>query len=258
MFGNVNIFTIFVSILKQQLMKKTKTPTGYVIYKGPSQLNGKEIVAIVTMKSTNIKTGNMAQLWILLEGLNPVEASQTKADDAICGSCQFRQSLGGACYVNIGQAPGIIFRAYNKGNYPFAHDYSVFEGKSMRFGAYGDPAAIPLDILTKLKAVVTNNTSYTHQWKNNDNKALKDVSMASVDNLLEAEQAKERGYRWFRVTNDIETLRSDEIICPNYTSNVQCKDCKLCSGNGAKGAKSIVIPSHGSWKGRFTEVTSHA
>jgi len=239
-------------------MTKAKQPTGYVVYEGASALTGDPIVAIVTLKSVNAKTGNMSQLWIIRSDMNPVEASKAKLDDAICGACIFRQSTGGACYVNIGQAPGNIYRTYKRGGYPVATDYSVFEGKSMRFGAYGDPAAIPLDILTNLKAVVTNNTSYTHQWKFNDSEVLKQVSMASVDNLLEAELAKEKGFRWFRVTNDIDTLRDDEIVCPNYTSDVQCKDCKLCSGQGAKGAKSIVIPSHGSWKGRFTEVTSHA
>lgn len=236
----------------------TKKPTGYIVYEGASVLTGDPIVAIVTLNSTNQKTGDMSQLWILRSDISPIEASNQKLDDAICGDCQFRQSLGGGCYVNIGQAPLQVFRTYNKGNYPFITDYSVFEGKGMRFGAYGDPAAIPLDILTNLKAVVTNNTSYTHQWKFNDSKALGDVSMASVDNLLEAEQAKEKGFRWFRVTNDIGVLRDDEIVCPNYTHDVQCKDCKLCSGNGYEGAKNIVIPSHGSWKGRFTEVTSHA
>lgn len=234
-------------------MTKTKKPTGYIVYEGASALNGEPIVAVVTMKSANVKTGNMAQLWILRSDMHPIEAKEQGVDDAICGGCQFRQSLGGACYVNIGQAPSAVYRTYSKGGYPDCTDYSVFEGKSMRFGAYGDPAAIPLDILTNLKAVVTNNTSYTHQWQNNDSEALKQVSMASVDNLAEAELAKEKGFRWFRVTNDIDTLRSDEIICPNYTNGVQCKDCKLCSGQGAKGAKSIVIPTHGTWAKRFDE-----
>ena len=40
-----------------------KKPTGYVIYEGVSQLDGvSPIVGIITMKSANVKTGNMAQL----------------------------------------------------------------------------------------------------------------------------------------------------------------------------------------------------
>ena len=40
-------------------------PKGYVIYDGPSRLDGKPVIAILTLESANIKTGNMAQLWIM-------------------------------------------------------------------------------------------------------------------------------------------------------------------------------------------------
>jgi hypothetical protein len=236
---------------KTHTMKKK--PTGYIVYEGTSVLNGEPIVAVITTKSANIKTGNMAQLWILRSDMHPIEAKEQGLDNAICGMCQFRQSLGGACYVNIGQAPSAVYRTYSKGGYPIANDLSIFEGFKIRFGAYGDPAAIPVSILATLKRYAKNNTSYTHQWKDNkDNDTLKAVSMASVDNLLEAEEAKKAGYRWFRVTNDISTLREDEIICPNTTKGIQCADCNLCSGNAVK-AKSIVIETHGTWSKKFAE-----
>jgi hypothetical protein len=231
-----------------------KKPTGYIIYEGVSQLDGvTPIVAIITLKSVNEKTGNMAQLWMLVANQHPIEATKAKSDNAICGQCQLRQSLGGACYVNIAQAPSMVYRVYAKGGYPIATNLSIFEGMTIRFGAYGDPASIPVSILTTLKRYAKNNTSYTHQWKSNkDNEALKQVSMASVDNLAEAQEAKEAGFRWFRVTNDISTLRKDEIVCPNTTTGVQCVDCKLCSGNAIK-AKSVVIEVHGTWGKRFAE-----
>lgn len=223
----------------------SKQPTGYIVYEGESQLNGEPIVGIVTMKSGNEKTGNMAQLWILRSDMHPSEASKAGLDDAICGECPFRKSLGGACYVTIFQAPAAVYRTYNKGNYPIIKDYSIFAGRSIRFGAYGDPAALPISVLATLKSYAKNNTAYTHQWKDNkDNETLKQVSMASVDNLAEAEEAKEAGYRWFRVTKDIKTLRDDEIVCPNTTNETLCINCNLCSGNTTK-AKSIVIEVHG-------------
>ena len=43
-------------------------PNGATIYSGESQLNGKNIKAIITgisVDSQNVKTGPMAQLWIL-------------------------------------------------------------------------------------------------------------------------------------------------------------------------------------------------
>ena len=232
---------------------KTKAPSGYIVYEGESQLNGEPIVGIITMKSVNVKTGNMAQLWILRSDMHPIEAKEQGVDNAICGNCQFRQSLGGACYVNIGQAPSAVYRTYNKGGYPVAKNLSIFKDMKIRFGAYGDPAAIPVSILALLKSYAKNNTSYTHQWKDNkNNDILKAVSMASVDSLAEAQEASEAGYRWFRVTNDISTLRCDEIICPNTTKGILCQDCNLCSGNAVK-AKSIVIETHGTWSKKFDD-----
>lgn len=223
---------------------------GFIVFEGASQLNGDPIVGIVTMKSTNRKTGNMAQLWILRSDMRPVETSQNKKDDAICGNCKLRQSIGGACYVNIGQAPLQIYRSYKRGIYRklSIEEFDIFKGTKMRFGAYGDGAALPLDIMVTLKSMVDNNTSYTHQWETN--KEFADFSMASVDNVAEKERAKELGFRTFRVVNAESEIDTDEILCPNYTVDIQCIDCKLCSGNKVK-AKNIAIVKHGSWKGRF-------
>jgi hypothetical protein len=224
---------------------------GYVIYEGASQLNGEPIVAIVTLNSNNIKTGNMASMWILHRDVRPTEASKTGDDEAVCGMCPHRHNLGGACYVTLFQAPLQVFKSYHKGNYPTVNDMTVFEGMSVRFGAYGDPMAVPVSILARLKAVIKNNTSYTHQWRK-DNDVLKTVSMASTDSIEETIEAQRMGWRTFRVTNDIDTLLESEIICPNTTRNVQCIDCGLCKGTSSKG-KSIVIEVHGAKKNKFAE-----
>jgi hypothetical protein len=154
--------------------------------------------------------------------------------------------------VNLGHAPSAVYRTYSKGGYPVAESLDIFVDMKVRFGAYGDVAALPVSILATLKRYVKNNTSYTHQWKTNQDEALKATSMASVDNLDEAQQAKDLGFRWFRVTNDINTLRDDEIICPNTTHKTLCENCNLCSGNTIK-AKSIVIENHGTFKKNFKE-----
>lgn len=231
-----------------------KKPTGYTIFEGKSPITGDDIVAIITLKSSNIKTGNMASMWILHKDLSPIEASKQGKDESICGMCPHRHSLGGACYVTLFQAPLQVWKSYNKGNYPMATDLSIFEGMSIRFGAYGDPNVIPIDLLVQLKAVSKNNTSYTHQWKTeSDNELLKEVSMASVDNKDEAKLAIEQGWRYFRVTHDISDIdKSTEIVCPNTTKGIQCIDCGLCKGNTTK-AKNIVIEVHGSKKKKFVE-----
>jgi len=231
-----------------------KKVTGYTIYEGKSPITGDDIIAVITLKSTNVKTGNMASMWILHKDLSPIEASKEGKDESICGMCPHRHNLGGACYVTLFQAPLQVWKSYHKGNYPKVTDMSLFEGMSVRFGAYGDPNVIPIDILVQLKSVVKNSTSYTHQWKTeSDNESLKAVSMASVDNKEEATLAIENNWRYFRVTNDISDIdKATEIVCPNTTKGIQCIDCGLCKGNTIK-AKNIVIEVHGSKKKKFNE-----
>jgi len=230
-------------------MSKAKKVNGYVIYEGKSQLNGDNIVAIITLKSSNVKTGNMANMWILNADMTPTQASKEGKDASVCGDCKHRAVNNGACYVTLFQAPLQVYKSYKKGNYPIAKDMTIFEGMKVRFGAYGDPSAIPTQILTSLKAVVKNNTSYTHQWKKGD-PILKQVSMASVDSVEEQKQAVSEGWRTFRVSKDLSDIQANEIICPNTTKNVQCIDCGLCSGNSV-GAKNIVIEVHGAKKNKF-------
>ena len=231
-----------------------KKVTGYTIFEGKSPITGDDIIAVITLKSTNIKTGNMASMWILHKDLSPIEASKQGKDESICGMCPHRHNLGGACYVTLFQAPLQVWKSYHKGNYPKVNDMTIFEGMSVRFGAYGDPNVIPIGILVQLKSVVKNSTSYTHQWKTeSDNESLKAVSMASVDNKAEAKLAIENGWRYFRVTNDISDIdKATEIVCPNTTKGIQCIDCGLCKGNTIK-AKNIVIEVHGSKKKKFKE-----
>lgn len=243
---------IFALNLKTNIMNKIK---GYVIYEGKSEINGGNIVAIVTLNSKNIKTGDMASMWILNADLPPTKASQLGLDESVCGDCVHRHFSNGSCYVTLFQAPLQVYKAWQNGNYPMVTDMSIFKDMSIRFGAYGDPYALPIDILTSIKGYVKNNTSYTHQWQQG-NDALKKISMASVDSIIEAKVAQKNGWRTFRVTNDINTLMDSEIICPNTTHGIKCIDCKLCSGYSK--AKSIVILTHGAKSKKFIEVLEEA
>lgn len=230
-------------------MKKAKQVNGYVIYEGKSQLNGDNIIAIVTLNSNNIKTGNMASMWIMNADTPPTKASKAGKDASVCGDCKHRAVNNGACYVVLHQGPLSVYKAYKRGNYPKVTDMSIFEGMKMRFGAYGDPSALPIDILVKIKAAVKNNTSYTHQWKKGDN-LLKQFSMASVDSIEEQKEAVSQGWRTFRVTDNLSDKLDNEIVCPNTTRAIQCVDCGLCSGKSV-GAKNILIEVHGAKKKKF-------
>ena len=68
--------------------------SGFVFYRGPSMIDGKPIVAILTglaKRSRNEKTGNgLFQTWIMRERINPLRAVNTGADISICGDCKHR------------------------------------------------------------------------------------------------------------------------------------------------------------------------
>ena len=44
---------------------------GFIMYQGPSMLDGAPIVVIATMSTSNVKTGQMVQTWILRADINP-------------------------------------------------------------------------------------------------------------------------------------------------------------------------------------------
>jgi len=230
---------------------KKQVAKGYIIYEGASRINGEQIIAVVTMTSKNIKTGNMASMWILHKDLAPTKAAKQGKDEAVCGGCKLRHFNNGACYVTLHHAPLQVWKAYHKGNYKQLNNaYSIFANTYVRFGAYGDPFAIPLDILSNIKAFAVNNTSYTHQWKTEPDSILKTMSMASADNISEAKEAQKLGWRTFRVAKPDSEILSSEIVCPNYTKGISCLDCGLCNGTKSK-AKNIVIMVHGTKVKKF-------
>jgi hypothetical protein len=222
---------------------------GYILYEGLSKIDNKPIVVIATMKTTNRKTGDMVQTWIMRSDINPVEVSQSGSDVSICGTCPHRQSLGGDCYVNIGQAPLSIFKAYKRGRYhklPFADYEAIFKGRAIRFGAYGDPVLIPFAIVQKLASIATKHTGYTHQWQDARFNEYKPYFMASADSPSEAGQALVNGWRYFRVSREA-MPNNNEVECLSVTKSIACADCGLCNGASINDrAKSIVITAHGS------------
>ena len=227
-------------------------PLGTVFYRGPSALDGRPIVAIATHKSSNRKTGDMIQTWILRSRVDPVRALQTGGDSSICGNCYHRGTADRprTCYVNIGQAPLSVYRAFRRGIYATGTLLDVIEahgGKPVRMGAYGDPVAVPWHSWHGIH-MARSWTGYTHQWRELHAAPFKNVLMASCDSPAEAAEAARAGWRTFFV----QSLASQEalhnsITCPSE-QGVACKDCGLCSGLQKPDAPSIQIPAHGSAK----------
>jgi hypothetical protein len=230
---------------------------GYIAYEGTSAINGKPIKAIVTGTedaSKNPKTGDMEQLWILTANVKPSEALKTGEDEAICGRCPHRpllvkqlkadkaqglrldETTQEKCYVRVGNAPNAIYKA----TYPTK---SATRKVPMRLGAYGEPTALPFEVVEGL--VNGKHTGYTHQWRTTDPR-FKAILMASADSESEAREAQAMGWRTFRVRKAHEPLLENEIACPASKEagyKTQCAACGLCAGAGRK-AKNIAIIEH--------------
>lgn len=218
----------------------------FVFYKGPSQLDRKPIVAIATQNSRNKKTGNMVQCWIMREDINPIEAMMTAQDKSVCGDCKLRKSI---CYVALHQAPLNIWRAYKKGDIPILKNHWMFANKLVRFGAFGDPTAVPIKTWLNILSVTKGHTSYTHQWRKRKFQQYKSFTMASCDTEEEAKQAQKMGWRTFRVKMDSSPKVNGELVCPasrdDLKVSVTCSTCLLCNGNEYGRNRNIVEDIHG-------------
>ena len=238
---------------------------GAIVWEGPSPVDGSPIVMIVTgisgRASANRKTGNMVQTWILRADIDPMEALRNGSDDAICGDCPLRgvfvegKRQGRACYVNVGQAPLSVWRAFARGSYPRMDAATVGQlitGRAIRLGAYGDPAMIPLAVLDALVAHARLWTGYTHQWRTISS-GYSRLLMASADTVADRRHARELGYRSFHVLPVNASLADAEgrvMECASTRTRDPraCADCGACAGtrNGAAtNAVDVVIVAHG-------------
>ena len=235
-------------------------PNGAILWQGASLLDGAPIVAIATglnHSSTNRKTGAMIQTYILRSDISPIDAVRTGADASMCGNCPHRGTRKPdgewghrTCYVNVGQGPLGVWRAFKRDRYPVAGT-DIGAGRIVRLGTYGDPAAVPAHIWNTLLIGARGHTGYTHQWMRLEGiqlQAMRTLCMASVDTVSEARIAQSRGWRTFRVdTSRAVGAQPGEVLCPASAEagkKLTCEKCLACGGaDGRRG--SIYIPAHG-------------
>ena len=232
----------------------------FIVYEGPSLIDQSPIVVLVQIGSKNPKTGDMVQTYILCADSDPVTASRTGQDRAICGDCVHRgkpnldgdkgQALGRSCYVTLIHGPSGKYRAYKQGKYKYASGHadlaSLGKGRMVRLGTYGDPAACPSYIWQSLICDAKGHTAYTHGAVN----PMPQQIMTSADSLGQAQGAWARGERTFRVIADLSHISKSEVLCPaseEAGKRATCESCKLCAGASVK-AKSIAIVAHGTSK----------
>jgi hypothetical protein len=270
--------------VRAPVVRKARTPRkakalGFVIYRGPSLIDGAPIVAIVVNgKSTNEKTGAMVQTYILRADVAPLHAIAQGLDVSICGTCVHRGVSSDAdldparvamprkrsCYVQVGKGASMVYGAFTRGRYMEDADASQAQaacaGRRVRFGTYGDPAAVPAHLWAALARDAAGWTGYTHAWRNEaltaaQRDAIGRLCMASADSADDAQEARTRGLRHFRVRTEDEAMLPREFICPASAEGGkrrQCDTCSACDGtNGRASRASVVIVAHGPLAARF-------
>jgi len=227
--------------------------SGFILYRGPSLLDGSPVVAIVTLDTSNRKTGYMPQSWILRTDMAPLEARRTGADVAVCGDCRHR---GRSCYVNVAYPPQAVYHAFQRGAYAaltIGEAQIAISGRKLRIGSYGDPAAVPGELWVKLAQFSAGHTGYTHQWRREIAAELRGWLMASVDSMDEAEAARAAGWRYYRVQPQGRTLKGEhEQVCPASKEagrKINCEFCLRCNGSSQRA--DIVTQIHGTHAARF-------
>lgn len=241
-------------------------PLGYIVYEGPSAIDGSPIVVILNKvhdESDNDKTGALVQSFIIRADVSPVEALKTGDDASVCGQCPHRPLLVAMmariginvppCYVRVWQSVRSVYDAYKRGRYVRVTDRAMLadalRGKTLRIGSYGDPAAAPVELWAELCAMADGHRGYTHQWQEPwfDHAAWAPYVMASADSIDQAALANLYGMRVFRVSVGFDR-QPMETVCPasaegNRRSN--CARCGLCAGTSVQ-ARDIVIADHAS------------
>lgn len=259
---------------------------GFVLWEGPSEIDGSPIALIFTASRGNSKT-RLPSLVILpgREILEPAaDAARARSeggklygrgsrgagslllplamagqDKGICGGCRHRynpETGKRTCYVNLGQGVDITAKAYVSGAYvklPWPAGAAMLRAltrhERLRFGSYGDPAAVPVRVYERLGIVgLDGSPGYTHRWrdlKGHSLRVMQRICMASVDTAEEYHAARAMGWRTFRVreidSDGVpESILEGEAVCPaahEAGKVLTCAACAQCDGLRKDGDK---------------------
>jgi hypothetical protein len=232
---------------------------GRVVWRGVSQLDHKTPVVMIMVGlkkgSTNIKTGAMVQTYILRADLNPIDAVATRRDGAICGACKHRKQTNGVrtCYVNLGKGANGVWKCFERGGYPVAtlpEAAEAVRGKFVRFGTYGDPAAVPVHVWAALASTAGGYTGYTHQWRAARFAPIAAYCQASCETAADVDHAHRMGFQGtfhvLPVGGDVPTAA---LHCPASAERGKVATCVAC--RACDGSRDVVIHAHGPSKRRY-------
>jgi len=256
-------------------MKAQFTRGSACIYHGPSEFDsGVPIVALATGLATpsgNVKTGKMVQVHICRADIDPAAAIRAGLDaGSVCpADCPYRSRAsggGGGCYTHSailrGRGTAGAWRAWEAGRYRevFAPEAitSLFAGRDVRLGSYGDPAALPPWLVRATLAESAGNTGYSHAWQLARAQYLRAFCMASVGSAAEAAEARAAGWRAFLVEPIGERMRGRGVAqCPSAAESPAVMTCSACprtlrcagTRHPEARARVIRITAHGSGAG---------
>ena len=220
-------------------MKSKFNTNGRILFEGKSNIDN---------KTSNKKTGDMLQTWILLRDHAPNTSHKNGLYKSVCGSCPHMGSRQNSCYVKWFQAPLQVWKSYKNNRYDYfkKSDLNLIKGRSLRLGSAGDPTVIDLKVWKPLLDVCKNHTGYTHQWRSNFAQQYKGIVQASCDSFQDYLLASGLGFKCFYVKHkDTKIDKKLFINCPasiEMGQKSECSICSLCSGS----KKDVVINAHGS------------
>lgn len=229
-----------------------------IYWRGASTIDGAPIRVLISKAaskgSANSKTGHMWQVYILPDnGMSATDNVASGGDRAVCGDCVHRKVDGdGDCYtygMPIVAANGMVRVDDSGRSDAITADDIAASGLPVRFGAYGDPAAVPFDVMVPLLvAAGGRHTAYTHQWRTCDQRWTQ-YAMASCDSVEDMAVATARGWRTYTVVPLGTGKIAGAVPCPS--PRVKCTDCLKCGGTGTGRRGNVSIEVHGARKGKF-------
>ena len=218
---------------------------GYVLYEGISHLGPDPIVVIVTglsVSTVNSKTGDLAQIWIMLRDIPPQDAGPKSK--SVCGNCAFRHDKkGGLCYVRLYEAPLSIFNAYHKDRYS------------------RDPNGIKL---VRNWIYHRGHTGYSesairflnHKDLSSHAEFVGSRVMLSAKTAKEAKRLNAMGFKTFRPVNSLDELERFEDLCASDRLGLTCDECMQCHGVKSKSSHAVLV--HGAKKNNLIKIGGKA
>jgi len=172
-------------------------------------------------------------------------------DASNCLDCPFSGNAGnGECYTHkYNQYSGFMsmLKSIKESHLTMINEAKrmdivrMSEGLFVRFGTYGEPSLIPIDLIGAMAMISKSWTGYTHQSHKEWASGYKDYFMASIETAT-----NDSDWRAFIVTAKAnKSIKATQCPASKEGGNVTtCSKCSLCSGILGKGKEDVKILNH--------------